>query len=251
MRLKNKVAWIAGIGAGMGKATALLFAQEGAHVIISARTNTILGKTADRIKEHGGQVTILPGDLTSNSNVSEIANKIVSTTGKLDIVYSGAGGFFEPTRNLEQISVEYWDTVLTNTLRSLYNVSHVCHPIMKSQGGGSIVAIGASQSVRQEGNPAYGAAKAGILGLVKNLSKEFYPSNIRINAINAGLFRGKINKDQIKPADSILARTGNPVDIAYAALYLASDESSWVTGQILTVDGGVNIGTRELWEFEA
>ena len=122
---------------------------------------------------------------------------------------------------------------------------------MKSQGGGSIVAIGASQSVRQEGNSAYGAAKAGILGLVKNLSKEFYPSNIRINAINAGLFRGKINKDQIKPADSILARTGNPVDIAYAALYLASDESSWVTGQILTVDGGVNIGTRELWEFEA
>ena len=105
MRLKNKVAWIAGMGAGMGKATALLFAQEGAHVIISARTNTILEKTADRIKEHGGQVTILPGDLTSNSNVSEIANKIVSTTGKLDIVYSGAGGFFEPTRNLEQISV--------------------------------------------------------------------------------------------------------------------------------------------------
>ena len=122
---------------------------------------------------------------------------------------------------------------------------------MKSQGGGSIVAIGASQSVRQEGNSAYGAAKAGILGLVKNLSKEFYPSNIRINAINAGLFRGKINKGQIKPSDSILARTGNPVDIAYAALYLASDESSWVTGQILTVDGGVNIGTRELWEFEA
>ena len=78
MRLKNKVAWIAGMGAGMGKATALLFAQEGAHVIISARTNTILGKTADRIKEHGGQVTILPGDLPSNSNVSEIAIKIVS-----------------------------------------------------------------------------------------------------------------------------------------------------------------------------
>lgn len=251
MRLNDKVAWIAGMGTGMGKATALLFAQEGAHVIISARTNTILEKTAIRIKNNGGKVTILPVDLTSKSDVSEIANKIVSSTGKLDIVYSGAGGFFEPTRVFEQISVKYWDTVVTNTLRSLYNISYVCHPIMKSQGGGSIVAIAASETVRQEGNPAYGAAKAGILGLVQNLSREFYTSNIRVNGISAGLFRAQINKGKIKPAKSIIARTGNPVDIAYAAMYLGSDESSWVTGQILTVDGGVDIGTRGLWEFEA
>ena len=109
---------------------------------------------------------------------------------------------------------------------------------MVYKGGGSIIAIGASDSVRQEGNLAYGTAKSGILGLTKNLAREFYPDNIRVNCVAAGLFRGK------------LMRTGYPQDIAYASLFFASGEANWITGQVLTVDGGVDAGTRTLWEYE-
>ncbi len=104
--------------------------------------------------------------------------------------------------------------------------------------------------MRQEGNPAYGAAKGGILGLCQNLAREFYSDNIRVNVLASGLVRGRLPQGAVAPAPPTLARTGYPQDIAYAALYFASDESSWVTGQVLSVDGGVDVGTRGLWEFE-
>ena len=125
---------------------------------------------------------------------------------------------------------------------------------MKSQGGGSIVSVAASFNVRQAGNASYGAAKGGVIGLATSLAGEFYKDNIRVNILLPGLFRGSLGKSVIKPADNTLARTGFPEDIAYAALYLASDESAWVTGQTLAVDGGIDggidVGTRPLWEFE-
>ena len=121
---------------------------------------------------------------------------------------------------------------------------------MDRQGGGSIVTVAASFSVRQEGNPAYGAAKGGVIGLSQNLAREFFESNIRVNCIAAGLFRGRLGDGRIGPAAATLSRTGHPQDIGYAALYLASDEAGWVTGQTLAVDGGVDVGTRPLWQHE-
>jgi NAD(P)-dependent dehydrogenase (short-subunit alcohol dehydrogenase family) len=132
----------------------------------------------------------------------------------------------------------------------MYNLCKIVKPIMISRGGGSIIAIGASDSVRQEGNAAYGTAKSGILGLTKNLAREFYEDNIRVNCVAAGLFRGKLENREITTAENTLLRTGYPQDIAYASLFFASDESNWVTGQILTVDGGVDVGTRPLWQYE-
>ena len=116
--------------------------------------------------------------------------------------------------------------------------------------GGAIVTIAASFSVRQEANPAYGAAKGGVIGLSQNLARELYADNIRVNCIAAGLFRGRFGEGKVSPAAPTLSRTGHPQDIAYAALYLASDEAGWVTGQTLAVDGGVDAGTRPLWEYE-
>ena len=136
-------------------------------------------------------------------------------------------------------------------LNSLYNAAQSCRPVMKEQGGGSIVAVAASFSVRQEGNAAYGAAKGGVIGFARNLARELYADNIRVNVIGAGLFRASMGDQPLSPAPAALARTGHPEDIAYAALYLASDESSWVTGQVLAVDGGVDTGTRGIWDHES
>ena len=144
----------------------------------------------------------------------------------------------------------FWNVTLSNTLNSLYNLAQAARPIMDRQGGGAIVTVAASFNVRQEGNPAYGAAKAGVIGLSQNLAREFFENNIRVNCIAAGLFRGRLGDGRVGPAAAMLSRTGYPQDIGYAALFLASDEAGWITGQTLAVDGGVDVGTRPLWQHE-
>jgi 3-oxoacyl-[acyl-carrier protein] reductase len=102
---------------------------------------------------------------------------------------------------------------------------------------------------QQAGNSSYGAAKGGVIGLSQSLAKEFYADDIRVNCIGSGLLRKPLADGAVGPVTG-LARTGRPEDIAYAALYLASDEAGWVTGQVLNVDGGVYVGTRSLWQYE-
>ena len=250
MRLRDKVALLAGVGTGMGRAAALLFAQEGARVAVTARRREHLAATVSSIQSLGGQATELAGDISVKAEAERIVEGAMSHYGRLDILYCGAGGNFEPTRGLSDVDESYWQQTLTNTITSLFNLAQAVRPVMRSQGGGAIVNIAASFSVRQEGNTAYGAAKGGVIGLSRNLAKELYPDNIRVNTIAAGLFRGRRPEGAISPAPTSLERTGYPQDIAYAALYLASDEAGWVTGQVLAVDGGVDAGTRPLWQFE-
>lgn len=250
VRLKNKVALMCGIGPGMGMASAILFAQEGAKVMISSRRETHIKETVSRIQCYGGESTALPADVSVREEVDSLVEHTVKKYGRIDILYCGAGGFFEPNRDFSDINENYWKEAVTNTINSLYNLSQAVRPVMARQGIGSIVSITASASVRQEGNPAYGASKAGIIGITQNLARKFYADNIRVNAVGAGLFRAKLASGPATPAVSTLSRTGHPEDIAYAALYLASDEAGWVTGQVLNVDGGVDVGSRPLWEFE-
>lgn len=251
MRLENKIALLTGIGQGMGRGTALLFAQEGAKVVLTARGRDRLVETATQIGLDGGISTVVSGDVSIRSEVDAVVRQVMEQYGRIDIVYSAAGGNFDPRRKLQEMDESFWSTTVSNTMTSLYNVAQAVRPIMKDQGGGSIVTVAASASVRQEGNAAYGAAKGGVIGLSKNLAKEFYADNIRVNTIAAGLFRGGLEGTKISPAPTTLSRTGYPQDIAYAALFFASDESAWVTGQVLSVDGGVDVGTRTLWEHEA
>lgn len=250
MRLENKVALLTGIGQGMGRATARLFAQEGAKVALSARGRERLEETASQITAADGIALVVPGDLSKKSEAEAIVRQVVNKYGRIDTVYSAAGGNFDPTRKLEDVDEDFFSSTLNNTVNSLYNLAQLVRPIMKDQGGGSIVSVAASFSVRQEGNSAYGAAKSGIIGLSQNLAREFHSDNIRVNSIAAGLFRGSLKEGGIAPADATLLRTGYPQDIAYAALFLACDESAWVTGQTLAVDGGVDAGARTLWEYE-
>ncbi|MBA12971.1 MAG: SDR family oxidoreductase [SAR202 cluster bacterium] len=250
MRLKNKVAVLAGAGVRMGRATAMLFAQEGASVAIIARSDDHLNETARRIESFGGKCLVFTCDLTDKSAVNEVVKKIVAQLGKINILYSAAGGNFDPSKKAESIEETYWNETISVTMNSFYNIYQAVRPVMKDNGGGSIITVAASDSVRQEGNSAYGAAKSGVIGLSNHLAKEIYSDNIRVNCIYAGLFRGDLVEDSVPTAEPTLHRTGFPNDIAYASLFFASDESAWVTGQNLAVDGGVDIGARPLWQFE-
>ena len=247
MRLKGKVALLGGAGPGMGRATALLFAQEGARVGVIARDATKGEETANRITAAGGEALAMSGDLTDRAAAERIVAEIVERWGSLDLLYYGAGGFFTPTKAYSDVDNEFWQLAITNTLDGLFNLTQAARPYLC--GGGAIVTIAASFSVRQAGNPSYGAAKGGVIGLSQSLALEFYPDDIRVNCIGGGLFRAPLADGEVKPVPG-LARTGHPEDIAHAALYLASDEAAWVTGQLLNVDGGVDVGTRPLWEFE-
>ena len=246
MRLHNKVALLAGAGPGMGRATALLFAQEGAKVAVLARTADKSAETARRAQAAGGEALPLSGDLSDRAQAAAAVQAVVERWGRLDIVYYGAGGFFRPDVTFEQMSPEFWAQALGNTLDGLLHLAQAARPHLR---GGALVAVAASFSVRQEGSPAYGAAKGGVIGLCQNLARELYPENIRVNVIASGLIRAPLADGPVRPVTG-LARTGRPEDIAHAALYLASDEAGWVTGQVLTVDGGVDVGTRGIWEFE-
>jgi len=250
MRLENKVALLTGIGQGMGRATARLFAQEGAKTALSARGEERLKETATQIESLGGTAIVVPGDLSERSAVDSIVKDVVDKFGKIDVLYAAAGGNFDPTRILDDIDQDFWDSTVSNTMNSLYNLAQAVRPVMKDNGGGSIVTVAASFNVRQAGNASYGAAKSAIIGMSQNLAGELYSDNIRVNTIAAGLFRGKLPDGKVVNAEVNLARTGYPQDIANAALFFASDESGWVTGQTLAVDGGVDVGTRGLWDHE-
>lgn len=250
MRLRDKVALLSGVGLGMGRATALLFAREGASVVLSARRQEPLEETASLIGPSHGGTTVVPGDVSVKSEAERVVTRVVDEYGRLDILYCGAGGFFEPGRDFGDVDQAYWQGVLDNTANSLYNLAQAVSPVMRGQGGGSIVSVAASFSVRQAGNPAYGAAKGGVIGLGQSLAIKLYPDNVRVNTIAPGLFRDLTHRGKADIPPRSLARTGHHADIAYAALYLASDEAAWVTGQVLTVDGGVDAGTRPLWEYE-
>ena len=250
MRLNNKIALMTGIGQGMGRATAKLFAQEGAKVILTARTEEKLQETARQIQNLGGTSIVVPADVSVRSEAKSVTDKIIEEFGGIDIIYSAAGGNFDPSRKLQDVDEEFFDQTISNTVNSLYNLVHEARPIMKNQGGGSIVSVAASFGVRQEGNSAYGAAKSAVIGLTKNLARELHEENIRVNSIAAGLFRGSIGEGKVLPAEPTLLRIGYPQDIAYCSLFLASDESSWITGQNIAVDGGVDVGARDIWKYE-
>ncbi|MAG63615.1 hypothetical protein CMO84_08845 [Candidatus Woesearchaeota archaeon] len=243
-RLDGKVALIAGAGAGMGRAVAVLFAQEGACVVLAARTTADNEGTVARIKQVGGKAQAVQADLTSEAGAGAAVQAAVDAYGRLDIVYHNAGGFFTPSHPIESLPADFWDAALANNLRSLYWLAHLAVPHLDAAGGGCLITVAAAGLVRQDANSAYAAAKAALIGAARNLARELYPKNIRVHAIGPGIMWEPLADSpdgRIAAASRQLERLGNPADVAYAALWLASDEAAWVTGLSLAVDGGDEI----------
>ena len=252
MRLADKVAIVTGSTAGIGKGAAILFAREGAKVVVSGRTVDAGERVVEQIRADGGEAMFVKADVSIASDVQELVRKTVETYGKLDVLFNNAGTGSKGLTADE--SEESWDRCMTINLKSVFLGIKYAVPEMIKNGGGSIVSNasmwGITASHRCAGS--YVASKAAIIGLTKKAALDYAKQKIRVNCISPGDigFVGMENDEDYWTRPDIVEdfetrqpypHMGSPEDCAYAALYLASDESAFVTGSNLVLDGGMTI----------
>jgi 3-oxoacyl-[acyl-carrier protein] reductase len=244
MRLKDKVALITGGARGIGKAIALTFAREGANIVVADVNLETAQVTATEIEGLGRKALALEIDVTSYEKVEEGINKILDKMGKVDILVNNAG--ITKDNLLLRMSPADWDAVIDVNLKGTFNcIKAVIRPMIK-QRSGKIISI--ASIIGLMGNPGqanYAASKAGIIALTKTVAKELASRNINANAVAPGFIQtamtDKLPEDlKKKMMEAIpLAKLGTPEDVANVCLFLASDESSYITGQTITIDGGM------------
>jgi NAD(P)-dependent dehydrogenase (short-subunit alcohol dehydrogenase family) len=247
-RLENKVALITGTAQGQGRVAALRFAKEGAKIVgcdLNAGGNR---ETVRRVRENGGEmVSIEPLDLCQPDEVKKLVNLTEETYGRLDILYNNASA--PRFAMLTEMSQEDWQFTIDNELSLIFYVVKAAVPLMIKSGGGSIINISAIAAIAGQpviGAFAHAATKAGVLGVSRSMAYELAPHGIRSNAIVPGMIsnpdkKGLEENPKVKELVSskiLLRRIGKPEDVVNAALFLASDESGYITGASLVVDGG-------------
>jgi 2-hydroxycyclohexanecarboxyl-CoA dehydrogenase len=251
MRFKNKVAIISGAGAGMGRATALAFAKEGAYVVVNDINEESLNNTADDIRSMGGTVTAVKGDVTKSESVNAIVRKALEQYGKVDILFNYVGGEPElkPLTLFTEQTEAHWNRMIELNFWSTIIFSRAVLDSMIEHKYGKI--INTSAIAGRAGGPRmvlYSAVKAGIIGFTRALAQEVAPYDINVNCVSPGpidtpgyntIFPKETREEP--PAIVPLKRVGRPEEIANAVLYLASDEAAYITGQALAVDGGATM----------
>ncbi|MSP12142.1 MAG: glucose 1-dehydrogenase [Chloroflexi bacterium] len=244
MLLENKVALITGAASGIGRATAQLFAREGARVVV-ADVNTAGGQeTVAGIRQAGGDAFFVNADVGKMAEVQALVQTALDRYGKIDIIYSNAA--LLKMGSATEITEEDWDRVLAVDLKATWMLAHCAVPSMLANGGGAIITTGSDHCIRGYARyTAYQAAKGGLLSLTRALAADYAPT-IRVNAILPGAvltgMSGNPSESEIERIGRMrpLKRYGLPEDIANAALFLASDMSSYITGTAIVVDGGMS-----------
>jgi NAD(P)-dependent dehydrogenase (short-subunit alcohol dehydrogenase family) len=246
-RLEGKVALITGGGAGMGEAIARLFAQEGAAVVITGRRKDVLEKVVLDITSEKGRAVAVAGSVTDDAHTRSVVDQAVHAFGRLNVLVNNAGiGAFGKV--LHEIDDATWDEVLAVNLTGVFRMTRAAIPAMLKAGGGSIVNISSIASlVGIPLLPAYAATKGGLDSLTRCIAIDYAKQGIRCNAVNPGLvdtpMAAGLMNDPARLAQVMaaypLGRPGTPGEVAKLVLYLASDESAWVTGSIFPIDGGM------------
>ncbi len=241
--LDNKVAIIIGASSGIGRATATLFAAQGAAVVINARGEKALDEVADKISGAGGRVHAVAGDAGVAETHARLVDAAASVFGGLDIAVNNAGGV-GAAKPMAEILPEEWAYVLNVNLTSAFLGARYQIPAILQRGGGSIVFTSSfvGTSVGIPGMSAYGAAKAGLMGLVKGITADYATNGIRANALLPGGVDTPMAGDQAQKDWAAglhaMMRIAEPEEIAQAALFLASPMASFVAGAALFADGG-------------
>lgn len=252
-RLDGKVALITGAGSGQGQAAAILFAQENATLALVDWNEKEGTQTLREIENSAGQAFFLRADVSEEEEVQHIFTEIKERFGRLNVIYNnaGVGASFGHMGSIEEASVEDWDLVVRINLRSIFLCCKHGIPLLLESGGGSIINTASINAlVAVPGGDAYTASKGGIVSLTRVLARNYGLKNIRVNCICPGpidtpMIASRIAQPQYQERyrqTPALGRTGKPIEVAYLALFLASDESSYITGAIIPVDGGWTIG---------
>ena len=252
MRLLNNVALITGAGSGIGRASAILFSREGARISVADIDEKGGRQTVDLIRQKGGAAIFVQTDVSKSSDVERMIKTTVDHYGKLDILFNNAG-IGTPFIPIEEVEESFWDRIMAINVKGIFLGCKHAVPVMKKQGGGVILNTASMSGVRpRPGLSAYSASKGAAIILTKALAIELAPFKIRVNCINpvvtdTPFLEKTIDPNQLEGAKRAmlstipLGRLGQPEDIAQAALYLVSEESSLVTGVGLDVDGGRGI----------
>ncbi|MGN6495670.1 MAG: SDR family NAD(P)-dependent oxidoreductase [Agriterribacter sp.] len=244
-RLKNKTAIVTGAAGGIGAATAKLFAQEGAKVLATDIQYEKLKQWVEAERALDSAIQYMAHDVTSEQQWLEVMERAISSYRHIDILVNNAG-VFPGFSNGEDTTLEQWNKIIAINLTGPFLGCKSCIPHMRKTGGGAIVNIASIAGLVSSGNPAYCASKGGLRMLSKDLAALLAKDNIRVNSICPGAVRTPMTQDilsqqgmeQVIENMSPQARVANAVEIAYGALYLAAEESSFVTGSDLVIDGG-------------
>ena len=248
--LDGKIAVVTGAATGIGRAAAVLFTQAGARVLVTDVREDELARTVDAVKSGGGDVLAVTADVAQPAACATIVETAVRRWGRLDVLFNNAGvGTMVIGGTVETISLEHWDLALDVNVRAMYLVSRAAVPAMRAAGGGSIINTSSVSAFRGSmGRPshAYAASKGAVLALTHAMAASYGRDRIRVNAICPGTIRTRLTADIIARAEREaaegrgipLGRVGEPEDIARCALFLASDDATWISGAEIVVDGG-------------
>ena len=244
--LENKVALITGAGRGIGKAIAMRFAQEGCKIAFTdIALNDVVLETEKELKALGVEAKAYASNAANFEETHKVVDEIVKDFGRIDILVNNAG--ITKDTALKRMTEEQWDAVINVNLKSVFNFTKAVQPVMWKQAGGSVINMSSVVGVSGNANQCnYSASKAGIIGFTKSAAKEMGVRGIRHNAIAPGYIitamTDALPEDVRKAWESQipLRRGGMPEDVANVALFLASDLSSYVTGQVIHCCGGMN-----------
>jgi NAD(P)-dependent dehydrogenase (short-subunit alcohol dehydrogenase family) len=251
-RLAGKVALITGAGMGMGRESALLFAEEGARVVVADIDETAARATAGDIEKAGGQALGVVGDVAREADVERIVEEGLRRFGALHVLHNNAGVLWKDRdRSVLETDDGWWDRVMAINLKSVFWVTKHGIPHLKRAGGGSIILVGSVSALAgfARAQDAYTAAKGALISLTRSLAIQFARDRIRCNIIHPGIVDTPLQAPYLTPeilkefeAGIPLGRIAQPREIATVALFLASEDSSFMTGAELVVDGGFTAG---------